>query len=89
MAYFSNGTEGRSYEEKYCERCIHNEGCTVWLAHLLRNYEECNNEKSILHILIPRSADDRSNQQCTMFLDETLLSPLAREKFKSSQPAPT
>jgi len=42
-------------------------GCTVWLAHELHNYEECNNENSILHLLIPRTKDGLGNEQCTMF----------------------
>lgn len=85
MAYFSNGAEGVGYEEAYCDRCIHQgNGCTVWLLHLLHNYDECNNEKSMLHVLIPRSRDGGGNERCTMFLDEALLSPFARAQFKSS-----
>ena len=43
----------------------------VWLAHLERNYEECNNDKSILHIFIPRTKDGLGNEKCKM------LTPLA------------
>lgn len=74
MGYFSNGTEGMMYEAEYCDHCIHQDGpdgqsgCAVWLAHMLRNYEECNNDNSILHLLIPRSKDHLSNEQCAMFL---------------------
>jgi len=72
MAYFSNGTEGEMYAEQYCDRCIHqngsdDRGCAVWMAHLIHNYKECNNEDSILHILIPRSKDGLGNDQCLMF----------------------
>lgn len=67
MGYFSNGSEGMGYAERYCSRCVHEEGCVVWTAHLLRNYDECNNEKSILHMLIPRSRDGLSNEKCRMF----------------------
>lgn len=71
MGYFSNGTESMIYEEQYCDRCIHQKpddgGCSVMLAHLLHNYDECNNPGSILHLLIPRSKDDLDNEQCTMF----------------------
>jgi hypothetical protein len=74
MGYFSNGSEGMDYEATYCERCIHfgpeeGPGCPVWLAHLIHNYDECNKEESILHILIPRAADG-SNEQCTMFVEK-------------------
>lgn len=69
MGYFSNGTEGMSYEEHYCCRCLHQDGCTVWLAHMLHNYKECNNENSILHLLIPLSKGGLDNEQCTMFLE--------------------
>lgn len=74
MGYFANGTEGMAYEEHYCRRCIHDgpeegPGCPVWLAHLLYNYDECNNEDSILHLLIPRSKDGLNNLECTMFVE--------------------
>lgn len=68
MAYFSNGTEGMDYEDRYCRKCVHEMGCVVWLAHLLKNYEECNNKNSILHILIPRSEDGLTNEECRMFV---------------------
>ena len=74
MGYFSNGTEGMEYEAQYCERCVHQggpegPGCMVWLAHNLYNYKECNNKDSILHLLIPRSKDHLSNEQCKMFIE--------------------
>ena len=75
MGYFSNGTEGELYQEAYCFRCIHwppdpNDGmCAVWQAHMLRNYEDCNNESSPLHVMIPRSkAPDYGNERCRMFI---------------------
>ena len=60
MGYFPNGTAGMVYQQKWCDRCVHDNGgegpmCAVWSAHLLYNYEECNNNKSILHLLIPLS----------------------------------
>lgn len=87
MAYFSNGgSEGEAYEAEWCDKCIHQgNGCAVWLAHLLHNYDECNNKDSILHLLIPRTDD--GNGRCRMFLDSTLLSPLARQKFTSEEAA--
>ena len=49
MAYFSNGTEGLMYQEKYCERCKYwvrdidkigsDLGCPVWQLHELYNGE--------------------------------------------------
>lgn len=72
MGYFSNGTEGMVYEEEYCSKCIHsgNEGnnCPVMLAHILKNYEECNNEDSILNLLIPRD-EEGFNKKCLMFIE--------------------
>ena len=76
MGYFSNGTEGGMYEATYCNRCLHqngpdgNSGCAVWLAHMLKNYEECNKEDSVLHMLIPRTKDHLGNEQCTMFMED-------------------
>ena len=69
MGYFANGTEGTLYEEKYCNNCRHNkelEGCPVMNAHMLYNYEECENDKSILHMLIPRKGV--RNLKCKMFI---------------------
>ena len=74
MGYFPNGTAGMDYEDRYCSRCIHNgtpdgPGCAIWLAHLLHNYKECNNKKSILHLLIPRSEGGLDNDQCKLFVE--------------------
>lgn len=74
MGYFSNGTEGMAYEERWCSRCIHRDdetGCAVMLAHNLHNYDECNNPASILHMLIPRNGIE--NEQCEMFIEGTPL----------------
>ncbi len=84
MGYFSNGTEGVAYEEKYCSKCLHNyqgkvvgvvdgeevhEACPVWILHMSHNYEECNKPDSFLHTLIPIEEDGIWNQQCSMFID--------------------
>lgn len=40
MGYFSNGTEGADYEEKYCNHCVHqleDYGCPCWNAHYFWN----------------------------------------------------
>ena len=73
MGYFSNGSEGDSYESAVCSNCAHQNGpdgksgCAVWLAHMLHNYDECNKEDSILHLLIPITKDGLRNEDCTMF----------------------
>lgn len=78
MAYFSNGTEGALYFEAYCARCIHdkNEDCPIWAAHLLYSYRDCNDESSILHMLIPRSADGLSNEACKLFVEREAVGDL-------------
>lgn len=70
MGYFSNGTEGMAYQERYCNKCIHDvsEDCAIWAAHLVFNYKECNNKNSILHMLIPRDTQGY-NEQCKMFYE--------------------
>ena len=57
MGYFSNGTEGAIFEERFCSRCAHsdyregkdfgdrdNPPCPIWMAHLLYAYELCNED---------------------------------------------
>lgn len=74
MGYFSNGSEGDSYHAALCQRCAHgpdnfkDDGCVVWMLHLIHNYDECNNPNSMLHVLIPRSKDGIRNERCAMFL---------------------
>ncbi len=74
MGYFSNGIEGERYEAEYCSRCLHQKiddgGCAVWLAHMIHNYDECNNKDSILHLLIPKSKDGLWNEKCLMYADK-------------------
>ena len=71
MAYFPNGTSAIDYEETYCIHCIHHGGpdgvCAIMDAHMMFNYDECNNDKSILNILIPQTADGLGNKECAMF----------------------
>ena len=83
MGYFSNGTEGMGYRDRYCDRCKHdiNEDCAVWLAHLVANYEECNKKESVLHILIPRSEDGLRNEQCRMFVERDDPEYLGQQKL--------
>jgi len=74
MGYFPNGTAGMLYEEQHCSRCVHQENCAVWTAHLLHSYEECNKPESILHLLIPMD-DHHDNEQCAMFFDKKKVDP--------------
>ena len=71
MGYFSNGTEGLIIRSSFATAVSTTFGqdCPVWLAHMLHNYKECNNEDSILHLLIPRKGI--TNGQCLMFLPRT------------------
>jgi hypothetical protein len=80
MGYFPNGTAGDLYEQEFCSRCIHRDGpdgkgsCAVMLAHLLHNYDECNNPNSILEYLIPRGNPKNGepwNKQCELFIDRS------------------
>jgi hypothetical protein len=83
MGYFSNGTEGEIYYEEFCSKCLHehNRQCAVWLAHYIKNYDECNKKDSILHMLIPREGIE--NGKCLMFVDKQLLSNLALQQYAS------
>ena len=81
MAYFSNGTEGDYYEEKYCQRCIHydfddNKMCPILELHFRWNYDACNGNKpdatpevkakyKALNTLWPQ--DGVHNGECAMF----------------------
>lgn len=87
MGYFSNGTEGADYQERWCSRCLHENAsacrsCPIWDAHLIKNYDECNNKGSILHMLIPLAKDGIGNERCLMFVDRGLLSNLAIQQFE-------
>lgn len=67
MGYFSNGTEGDMYQERYCSRCIHgeNDECPVWDAHLLYNGDGLLHQE-LLDMLIPQTTS--GNGQCLMFV---------------------
>jgi len=74
MAYFSSGTEGMEYEEKYCigMNCVHygddGSGCAVLRLHARYNYYENGNPDSFLDELIPR--EGTGNGKCTMLYPE-------------------
>lgn len=80
MAYFSNGSEGEYYEEKWCLRCVHygdgGDLCPVLVLHFMWNYDACNGDRpgaspevaakhTALNTLWPRDGID--NGQCAMF----------------------
>jgi len=69
MGYFANGTEGMAYESRFCDKCVHQEDCTILLLHAIHNYEECNKKDSMLHTLIPMDKHG-NNERCTMFIEE-------------------
>lgn len=76
MGYFSNGSEGDDYQNKYCSRCQHLDedgGCPVFDAHLLYNYpaldEGQEKLRGVLNMLIPRGEDGLGNEQCKMFME--------------------
>lgn len=71
MGYFPNGMSGAIYQEQYCVRCVHdkNNDCPIWLAHLLKNYDEHSKKDSLLHLFIPRDKDGE-NEQCKMFIED-------------------
>jgi len=77
MAYFPNGTAGDMYRERYCDKCKHDKDdkCPIWLAHLLHNYDECNNDDSILHMLIPMTKDGLRATECFFYETETMPLP--------------
>ena len=69
MGYFSNSSEGEDYHDRYCYKCVHmleDCGCPCDIAHVMWNYDECNNDDSILHKMIPRDEKGR-NQKCIFF----------------------
>ena len=68
MGYFSNGSEGFDWEAANCTSCVHEDGCAVRMAHLVHNYNECNNPESILHMLIPY--ENGVNGKCNMRYDK-------------------
>lgn len=83
MAYFSNGTEGMMYEEKYCSNCINYreydalgglKSCPIFDLHYEYSYEQNKRTKvgkvlvNILETLIPTKKDSPFPDECSMFL---------------------
>lgn len=74
MAYFSNGTEGTDYEQRWCANCTHGAdggagACPVWLLHLVYN-GQTGNVGEMLDALIPRdqSRPGSPNAECALFV---------------------
>jgi len=79
MGYFANGTEGDYYYAEYCLKCVNwrdngsgSEGCAIIDLHMLWNYDAVGNKadktkEAALSHFIPRSTDELSNEQCTMY----------------------
>ena len=72
MGYFSNGSEGMDYEEKFCRRCIHDEdeNCPVLGLHKEWNYEQHTQgyKKVVLSHFIPHSSKGGWNLACKMYI---------------------
>lgn len=81
MGYFSNATEHDLWSIENCNKCENNytldpespdyhtaKNCPIQYAHLIKNYDDCNNPESILHLFIPRSKDGCGNEQCAFFI---------------------
>lgn len=90
MGYFSNSTEGHAYEARWCERCVHSgpngKPCQVWGAHLLYAYGAEGKTKEVLDLLIPRAANDLSNNQCSMFVTVEDVKRKRKERVQTSLP---
>ena len=69
MGYFPNGSSAYDFQSAMCSRCVHDGACAVMEAHMLKNYDDCNNPNSILHILIPRNKRTgcSNGETCRMF----------------------
>lgn len=71
MGYFSNGTEGDFYLDRYCFRCKNwktrnddpGESCPIWEAHLFHNGESV--FMQTLNSFIPREGG--WNKECVFF----------------------
>lgn len=80
MGFFSNATEGDSYQSQFCNRCVHgrdpeNKPCMVWFLHLVSNYDGANDPEHWLHALIPRDKDGQ-NQECSQYVNaDDVISP--------------
>jgi len=85
VAYFPNGTSGEVFRDQYCDRCKwdKDQSCPIWAAHLVYNYDECNNNKSILHMRIKETPDGLYADECYFFEHKHPELPFAAQDGKS------
>jgi hypothetical protein len=99
MAYFSNGTEGLMYEEKYCNNCVHFTdaggevyACAVLELHYEFNYEQGGKTKlgkaikQVLETLIPTKKDGLFADECKMFVRTNPASPAYIQHLQAGKP---
>lgn len=93
MAYFSNGMEADLWQSSQCQLCRNwkdsadDEGCPIWDAHVLYNYDGVRESKvgALLHILIPMEKSPQGDfaGECSMF------DPIGETDEPSSSPSPS
>jgi len=79
MAYFSNGTEGCMYLDRWCFHCRNwkdrrdgrGEGCPIWDVHLAYNGDQ--GARGVLDMLIPMSEDGIYPQRCVVYEEDSHL----------------
>lgn len=87
MGHFSNGSEGMSYEERYCGNCANMETCHILNLHAVHNYTKNYVKRMMLNEFIPVN-EKGENLKCRMFLSKIELPEkdyhecsLCRERF--------
>lgn len=83
MGHFSNGTEGKMYEGKWCNRCVHDiseEGCPIMMLHFFHQGEEA--AQPLLDQIIPLN-EKGYNRKCKMFLNRKKLRKKYRDELSS------
>lgn len=60
MAYFSSGTQGADFQEKWCDNCYHDreQDCVIWSLHLFHNGPDTVKPDHWLHEFIPNDGAD-------------------------------
>ncbi len=73
MAYFANGSEGRTFEAQFCEHCIHGQDpekyCPVMELHEQWNYDQCGTDPVSVarKIALDTFITDEDGYNCKMF----------------------
>lgn len=70
MGYFPNGTSAEIFECKFCQHCVNHstengEGCAVYGAHLIYNYDQHDKGQGKLKGVLDMLIDE--NDVCQMF----------------------